>query len=426
MSLWAFRFLLFYICILFVQPQNRFLFLYPLHIADLSIIAAVGLHIIACMQEKRPLIRFGPATVTAILLIVFGLISQYTGALQVGTEWNSYIDRLMKAAFVCILVEAMSDSVQRIWAVQGTMMLATLWWIKAGVRLAAAGATYYDDRIMGPTVSIVENPNGFAFMMCVMIPIYLYFFQRSERLWLRAVFLAMTLASVYIVLETGSRTGLIILVVIALFLVPKYGAERKVTLLVGAAAIFVILSLVSPGNIRRLQTIPKSIRAALLGQVAAPGQLDRDELSAQERRLKMRDTWALIKEYPLLGVGVNPDNDLLARHYAYAAGQVHCEILMAGRQMGLIGMGIYLSFLVTMFMRGRRVQRHTSAWWPEVGDLGWTFKMQAVTIAVGGFFSPLPWNPVTLILAASASALWPAVSVEAYTLPKIPGVAIVV
>jgi len=169
MSLWAFRFLLFYICILFVQPQNRFLFLYPLHIADLSIIAAVGLHIIACMQEKRPLIRFGPATVTAILLIVFGLISQYTGALQVGTEWNSYIDRLMKAAFVCILVEAMSDSVQRIWAVQGTMMLATLWWIKAGVRLAAAGATYYDDRIMGPAVSIVENPNGFASALCVMI-----------------------------------------------------------------------------------------------------------------------------------------------------------------------------------------------------------------------------------------------------------------
>lgn len=411
MSLWAFRFLLFYICILFVQPQNRFTFLYPYHIADISIIVATCLHVAACMREKRPLVRMGPATVTALFLMAVGLTAQYLGPLQINSAWNSYIDRLMKAAYLCILVEAMADTVQRVWAVQMTMLVATLWWIKAGLRLAISGATYYDDRIMGPAVSIVENPNGFAFMMCIMIPIYLYAYHRAEHKWVRWMFLGLALAGVYIVLQTGSRTGMIILFVIAVFLIPKYGMERKTALIAGTAAIFLIVSLVSPGNIRRLKTIPKALKGALLGETAPPGVLDRDMLSAQDRRLKMRDTWALVRRYPF-GVGMAPDDNLVAREFAYAAGQVHCEILMAGRQMGFLGMGAYLTLLLTMYLRGRRVQRMLVRSWPEVSDIGWTFKMQAVTIAVGGFFSPLPWNPVTLILAASASSLLAAVRSE--------------
>ncbi|HIE10374.1 MAG TPA: hypothetical protein EYP62_02045, partial [Kiritimatiellae bacterium] len=285
MSLWAFRFLLFYICILFVQPQNRFTFLYPYHIADISIIVATCLHVAACMREKRPLVRMGPATVTALFLMAVGLTAQYLGPLQINSAWNSYIDRLMKAAYLCILVEAMADTVQRVWAVQMTMLVATLWWIKAGLRLAISGATYYDDRIMGPAVSIVENPNGFAFMMCIMIPIYLYAYHRAEHKWVRWMFLGLALAGVYIVLQTGSRTGMIILFVIAVFLIPKYGMERKTALIAGTAAIFLIVSLVSPGNIRRLKTIPQALKGALLGETAPPGVLDRDMLSAQDRRL---------------------------------------------------------------------------------------------------------------------------------------------
>ena len=57
MSLWGFRFLLWYICILFVQPQNRFSFLWPLKIADIAFIAAVGLHVMGCLESRRPLIR---------------------------------------------------------------------------------------------------------------------------------------------------------------------------------------------------------------------------------------------------------------------------------------------------------------------------------------------------------------------------------
>ena len=74
--------------------------------------------------------------------------------------------------------------------------------------------------------------------------------------------------------------------------------------------------------------------------------------------------------------------------------------------MGLIGMTLYLCFLGGLFIHGRRVEQALAEPWPAMADLGWTLKLQAVTIAVGGAFSPLPWNVVMLILAGTASSLW--------------------
>ena len=87
-----------------------------------------------------------------------------------------------------------------------------------------------------------------------------------------------------------------------------------------------------------------------------------------------------------------------------AKGQVHCEILAAGKQMGFIGMGLYIGFLCTIFFGGRWVRFHAKHW-PAVQDLGWTFQVQGIAIAVGGYFCPGPWHPPIMMLAGSASAL---------------------
>jgi len=87
-----------------------------------------------------------------------------------------------------------------------------------------------------------------------------------------------------------------------------------------------------------------------------------------------------------------------------ARGQVHCEILMAGKQMGIIGMGLYVGLVGTIFFGGWWVRKRMTEW-PAVRDLGWTLQVQAVAIAVGGSFSPIPWTPVHMLLAGVASAL---------------------
>lgn len=410
MSLWAFRFLLWYICILMVQPQNRFPFLWPFHIADISVVLAVGLHVTSMLTEHKPVVRFGAATATGLVLFVAALASLHIGAFQVSSAWNDYIDILAKSVLVMILVEAMARTPERVWAVQTTMMLASLWWIKAGLRLSAAGATYADDRLMGPAVSLIENPNGFAYMMCVLIPLYLYFFQQSQHKYVKIAFLAVAMAGVYIVFETGSRTGMMILIFQAMFLVPKYGAGHKTALIVMGISVFFLLTITGGMNIQRFKSIPESVVSFLTGQYKDERDVTQEEQSAQERRMKNRDTWELIKEYPLFGAGIAPREDMFRHKYPFATGQVHCEILMAGRQMGAVGMTLYAVLLIILFFNGLRIQRLAAGWWPAMSDLGWTFKMQAVVFLVGGAFSPLPWNTPELILVGSVSSLWPLVS----------------
>jgi hypothetical protein len=406
MNLWAFRFVLWYICIMLVQPQIRFTFLWPLRIANLSFIIATGLHIMSCMESRRPLIRVGPGTILGLSLLFFATLSQHLGEYQVTSAWNPYYDLIVKNALLLIMIEAMASSIERVWAVQMTMLFSTLWWVKGGLRLSQAGATYAGDRLFSVGVSLIDNPNGFAYYMCIMLPLYLYAFQRATKKWVKVAFLACGLGAIYIVFETGSRTGLVTLVVIGIFLLPRYGRHHFKALAFIVVALIFIFPLTGEKNKERFRTIPKSVAAFLGGgREAKPVALmTQDEQSADERKKKNKDAWALIKAYPVFGVGIHPDFSKFVEKFPMATGEVHCEILMAGRQMGLIGMGIYAGLVSVIFFGGSWIKRNARHW-PAVRDLGWTLQMQGLVIAVGGMFCPLPWNPITMILAGSVSAL---------------------
>ncbi|MBP5788422.1 MAG: O-antigen ligase family protein, partial [Kiritimatiellae bacterium] len=361
-----------------VQPQNRFTVLWPLHIAEVSFIAAAVLHILASIRDKRPVLRWGFATGLGVVLVFVTLLASYGSPYQSWHGWGTWTDIIFKNALLMIAVEAMCTSVRRVWAVQMTTLVCTLWWVKGGLRLSAAGATYGGDRLMGAAVGLIENPNSFAYMMCLFLPLYLYAFEETRRKWLKWGFLACALAAVYIVFETGSRTGLVTLVALAVFAVPRYRHLKWRYVVLAAVAIALIFPLTGERNRARFRTIPESIMAFLGHKTEKEGPRNQDEQSADERQAKNRDTWQLVKAYPFLGVGFNTDKRILEA-YPMARGQVHCEILAVGKQMGFIGMGLYLGVLVMTFIAGRRI-RETYRDWPEVGNLGWVFQMQALLI----------------------------------------------
>jgi hypothetical protein len=407
LSLAAFRMLLVYVVILFVQPQNRFTFLWPLHIADLSFLGAVGLHVLACVRDRRPIVRFGPATIVSLLLLMFAFLSQYIGEYQRTSDWNRYIDIITKNAGLAILLEAMLTSVQRVMATQLVVLVSTLWWLKAGIRLAQAGATYSGDRLMGAAVGMIENPNSFAYFMCVVLPVYLFAARHCRNRWERWAFLAGALADMYVVFKTGSRTGLVTLCVLGLFLLPHYGRHNLKNLALFAIAAAVLLPMSGERNIERFKTIPQSV-ASFLGHNSGKERnrpLNQDEQSAEERSIKNKHTWGLIKEHLLFGVGVYSDSSKYTEKWTMARGEVHCEILMAGRQMGLIGMGLYAAYWAILLVGGGLIRSRSRKSWPALGDLGWTFQLQGLCLIVGGSFCPSAWNPPMMILSASVSAL---------------------
>lgn len=200
---------------------------------------------------------------------------------------------------------------------------------------------------------------------------------------------------------------MVTLIALAVFLIPHYMRNRWKSLLLGVVAIAILYSMASEGNKRRFRTIPQSILSFIMPaseESDFQGSMAQDAHSAQERSAKNRGTWALIKAYPIFGVGVNPNPALYSERFPMTTGQVHCEILMAGRQMGFIGMGIYAGLVGVIFFGGRWV-RLNAQHWPAVRDLGWTFQMQGLATAIGGYFCPLPWLPPMMMLAGSASAL---------------------
>jgi len=405
-SLWSFRFLLWYICILLVQPQNRFTFLWPLHIADISFILAIGFHVLACLEAQRPLVRLGPATILTLLLMVFTMLSQWFGVYQIHAGWCATTDYIMKNAALLIMIEATAITAQRVMATQLVALFATLWWVKGGLRLSAMGATYSGDRLMGAAVSMIENPNGFAYMMCVFLPLYLWAYQQAPKKWIKVFFLACALASIYIVFQTGSRTGLVTLVAIGAFLLPYYGRNHFKALAIIAVALYFILPLTGEKNMARFRTIPQAVTSFLgLGDKPEERQMTQEEESTEERRRKNIDSWGLIKEHIVFGVGVNADPNKFVERFPMARGEVHCEILRAGVIMGVIGMGLYAGYIVLLFVCGNWCRRHAGGW-ATLHDLGWTFQVQAVAIAVGGAFCPQPWHSPMMLLAGSASALY--------------------
>lgn len=419
LSIWAFRFLLWYICVMLVQPQNRYTFLWPLHIADLTFIGALILHGLNCVRDRRPFIALNGATVFGLILIGLTFASNTFGVFQDGWGgWNPIIDTYVKNCLLLIMVGTFCTSVERVWALQMTVLFCTLWWVKSGIRLAAAGATLSGDRLMGAAIGLIENPNSFAYMMCIMIPLYLYGFQHALRKWQKLAFLACALASVYIVFQTGSRTGLVTLIVLGTYLLRHYGRGHWKTIGIAVIAIVLLFPLTGEKNLRRFKTIPHSA-IAFLGLSRDEDRLDygrplnQDEQSADERSSKNRDTWHLVKAYPLFGVGLVPQaRRLLDEGFGMAGiGQVHCEILMVGKQMGMLGISLYVMALAMSWWNGRKAikwgQQHG---WSAIGNMGQIFQAQAIAIAVGGFFCPAPWHPPMMIMLGSSVALVNAMS----------------
>lgn len=405
MSLWSFRFLLWYLCVLLVQPQNRFTFLWPLRIANLAFLIALVLHVFSCMERRHMLIRLGPGTILAVALLFFATLSQHFGVYQITSANNPSYDTLLKSCLLVIMLEATATTVERVWAAQMTLLVGSLWWIKGGLRLSFTGATFSGDRLWSVAVSIIDNPNSFAYYLCVLVPLYLYAYQQEQKKFLKLAFLATALSAVWIIFETGSRTGMVTLIAIGLFLVPHYGRKHLKSLVLVTLAVFVLYPYTGERNRERFRTIPQQFMSFVgLAEDKPVGAMSQDEQSADERKRKNIDTWGLIKENLMFGVGVYPDSSKFAERYPLAQGEVHCEILYAGKQMGLIGMGIYIGLLGTIFFGGYWIRQQARNW-PAVRNLGWTFQLQAVAIAVGGSFNPTVWHPVMMFLVGSSSAM---------------------
>ena len=406
LRVWALRFVLFFILVLITQPHFRFTQLMVLRLGKLTFGLAFVFHVIDCMGSGRALIRLGAATKLALVLLTFVLLTHYFNPNQWNHRPNALYDSLWKVCAVVIILEAQMDNIYRSAAVLGTLAVGTLWWLKGGVRLAQAGATWgTGDRLMGANVSIIQNPNDFAYQLVFIIPVYFFFYNVVRHKYVKWAMLGLVFVAAFIALETGSRTGLLAFGALIMVMLPRLIREYKGALMVGVVGMVVLWAvIISPGNKERLGGVFDAIAIGLgMKEESQTAVVKADAESAGSRRIKAKAAWDAIMKYPVLGMGTNPDPAVYPD--PNAGGMVHNEILMAGRTMGLPGMVIYLLSLIIPIRLGNQVFRRAKVYWPEIAELGYAVRNQMVVVILGGAFSPSLFHfPHMMCFVAVASA----------------------
>ena len=407
MSLLALRFSLWYIAVYLVQPQHRFHFLIPWHLGDITFLTALVCFLIAVASEDQPPIVWGPATKFCVTLLVMAFISNTLGAFQISAGWNPALDVIVKNCAVIIMMEAIiGTNPNRLAAVLLSVCAATLWWFKAGLRGVQAGGGFVGARIMGPNVGLVQGPNEFGIFASVMIPILLgiSMFCTGHK-WIRRGTALLSGLAFMVVLQTGSRSGLLCLIAMGPFMIPFLGGKKAFfpLLIMVGFAVFAFMH-IDEANMERFRTIPQAFSDTISGKPKKDyADMNIDEKSAEDRRRKNVDTWKLIKDYPILGAGINPNRADYPDKYAYARGTVHNELLMAGQQMGFLGMALLLSIWGYIGFTGFRVFVSAKKTWPALAILGWSLSVSGIALAVGGFFNTFVWNIIALLVLLTAS-----------------------
>lgn len=148
-------------------------------------------------------------------------------------------------------------------------------------------------RLEGALNGIYQNPNDLAIAMVLTLPFCLVFLLNSRGLLRKAVWSASALLMIYALLRTGSRAGLLALLVVAGLCLWEFGiqGQRSYLLILGAAALAVIFLVAGRKVMQRF-----SNTTTYQGNSAAYE-------SAQLRQGLLIKSLVVTAEHPLFGIG---------------------------------------------------------------------------------------------------------------------------
>jgi len=199
------------------------------------------------------------------------------------------------------------------------------------------GAGEVMPRLAGSPFDTV-NPNGLAFVIMTVIPFY-HYLMLPLNIKFKSVYYCFAPIFLYALVLTSSRSGFVTLLVFLVALIMK---SKKKFLLLGILIVLalVVLSGLSPIQKDRYLSIYRSdVRGAA---------------TAQERVEGMRGNLELIFKKPFVGYGLGTSYE--ANSNLSRSGLVtHNLYLEVWQELGLIGLIIFLLFMVSSYLRYRQL-----------------------------------------------------------------------
>lgn len=195
------------------------------------------------------------------------------------------------------------------------------------------------ERLAGAPNDII-NPNGLAFVILTALPFLYYLIGGLKNLLMKAAVVGLLAALLYALVLTGSRSGMVGLLVIVAAII--FRSERRSAILVIAAIAGVLLVGVMTPDMRDRY-------------LSLTNDDTRNAATTHGRIEHMLDEVEVASRRPLVGHGLGTSQEALANEAGryQPSHNLYLEVMI---ELGIIGFVVYFMFLVSVFSNLREVR----------------------------------------------------------------------
>lgn len=346
---WAFMGLLAFTALLFFRPQDQFLALQPLHLAEVSAVIAL----IAMMTDRLargvPISRVTPELLGVVAL---GGVIVITAPFSIwmGGAISTFTELYVKVILIFVLMVNTLVWPKRIERFTWLIVLATGYIAFRAVFDYARGINLVENgRVRGAVGGMFQNPNDLALNMVAVVPLALSFVFRRVSVLRRTIAAGCAFLMVMTIVASHSRSGSLGLAT-AVLVLAMLTLKRKPGL-VAAGALVAVLAL-------------PMLPASYWHRLASITDDNKDETaSRQARSTLMRESYRTFVEHPITGVGAGqfknykPDGRVEAWH------ESHNALLQVAAELGIPGVVVFVFLMFRGLyapMQTRRLLRRSA------------------------------------------------------------------
>lgn len=179
------------------------------------------------------------------------------------------------------------------------------------------------------------DANEMTIILSIAIPLAVYLTLWGRFVVLRLVGLLYLPVAMLAILATGSRTGVIVMLVAALSLLPlllkAHPVVRLLSLVVVSVALVWVLSIIPDKTVERLLSTGSELSSGTLS----------------ERSITWEKAWLEFQQQPLFGQGLGSFRQLMNKHHVeYTAHNSYVSIAV---EQGIVGLLLYLAIILSVF-----------------------------------------------------------------------------
>jgi O-antigen ligase len=328
---WAFMGLLAFTALLFFRPQDQFLALQPLHLAEMAAIIGLIAMMTARLARGIPISRTPPELLGVVALggviLVTAPFSIWPGG-AIGTFTELYLKVILIFALMVNTLLWPKRIEQFTWLI----VLATGYIASRAVFDYARGINLVENgRVRGAVGGMFENPNDLALNMVAIVPFAMSFVFRRVSLVRRAIAAGCALLIVMTIVASQSRSGSLGLAT-AIIVMVVLTMKRNPGLVAAGALVAILAVPMLPGSYwHRLASITDD---------------NKDETASRQARLTlMRESYLTFLEYPVTGVGAGQFKNYKPQGRVEAWLETHNALLQVASELGIVGVVVFAFLL---------------------------------------------------------------------------------